>query len=111
MALLKRISASTLMETLVATVLIVIVFMISSLVLNSLFSNSLRQNTNVIDHRLNQLEYEYANGALVLPYYEDMGNWEITVTREYYESQGFLRFETINTATQKQIINTIPDDH
>ncbi len=53
MVVLKKIKAFTLMETLVATVLIVIVFMISSMLLNNLFYNSIKDNTIAIDAHLN----------------------------------------------------------
>ena len=44
MDVLKRIKGSTLMETLVATVLIVVVFMMASLTLNALFSTTITTN-------------------------------------------------------------------
>ena len=41
MVVLKKIKASTLMETLVATVLIIVVFMAASMILNNMFLNAM----------------------------------------------------------------------
>ena len=61
MVILKKIKASTLMETLVASVLIVVVFMISSMILNNLFSNTIKSNTRAIEAHINELQYLYIN--------------------------------------------------
>jgi hypothetical protein len=80
MAVLRKIKASTLMETMVATVLIVVIFMISSLILNALFSAQVNGNLQPIKSRLDQLEYQYANQQINLPYYEEWKTWHITIS-------------------------------
>lgn len=78
MALLKgKVRASTLLETIVATVLILVIFAISSLVINSVFINGLKGNPSQVRDRMNFLEYELINGKIELPYSEDFGPWEI----------------------------------
>lgn len=79
MAVLTKIKASTLMETMVATVLIVVIFMFSSLILNSLFSAQVKGNLQPIKSHLHQLEYQYTNQKINLPYYEEWKTWEITI--------------------------------
>ncbi|WP_442845047.1 hypothetical protein [Leeuwenhoekiella sp. H156] len=81
MGLLKKVRSSTLIETLVATVLILIIFVISSMILNSLFRNHVTANTNDIEMRLNTLEYQLNSGQLDLPYMESYKDWEISLKR------------------------------
>nr|WP_299067290.1 hypothetical protein [uncultured Allomuricauda sp.] len=80
MVVLKKLKASTLMETMVATVLIVVIFMFSSLILNSLFSAQVKGNLQPIKSHLNQLEYQYVNQKINLPYYEEWKTWDITIS-------------------------------
>lgn len=82
MALLKRITAATLMETLVATVLIIIVFMVSSFTLNNLFSNTIKNNTQGIENYLNELEYFSRNGKINIPFHDYYSGWEIKIDEE-----------------------------
>lgn len=67
------------METLVATVLIVVIFMVTSLVLNNLFAGSIKQNTWKVENRLRTLEYMIQHNKIELPYSEDFGEWNISV--------------------------------
>lgn len=101
MALLKKIKASTLMETLVATVLIVVVFMISSMIMNNLLVSNVKQNTELAEERLNALEYQYKNKGIKLPYYEDYESWEISIlaSKQGESSLIILEAENMNTKT------------
>ncbi|MBC9794701.1 hypothetical protein [Sinomicrobium weinanense] len=78
----KRVKASTLMETLVATVLIVVIFMVTSLILNNLFAGTVKGNTREIETRLDELEYRVKNNLLKLPHSETFGTWNISVAAE-----------------------------
>ncbi len=103
MALLKRIKASTLIETLVATVLIVIIFMVSSMILNNLLSGKIKENTEIVQERLNTLEYQYLNGGIRLPYYEDFENWEITIAPDLDNGGDSVLFTAENISTKKKL--------
>lgn len=109
MALLKRVKASTLMETLVATVLIVVIFMVSSMLMNTMVSDKIKQNTEVAVERLNALEYQFKNNGLALPYYEDFESWEIMVAREKIENTFIVIIEAKNPYTNKVVTNYIND--
>ena len=109
MVVLKRIRASTLMETMVATVLIVIIFMISSKLLNNMFTNGLRaRDQDVLEH-LNRLKYEYQQHYLQLPYLEEVGAWEITVSKEKGKEINIVEFRAENQQTHKSIKQRIID--
>ncbi len=81
MVILKKVRASTLMETLVATVLIVIIFIVSSLVLNNIFSNSVKFNTQKIENELNELEYAVQREQIKLPYTTSYENWNVSAIK------------------------------
>jgi len=103
MVVLKKIKGSTLMEMLVATVLIIIIFIISSMVLNTIFSNTIKNNTRAIESYLNKLEYLNTNDKLQLPYREEFGEWQIHITEFLENNTNKVEFEAVNTRTKKTI--------
>ena len=105
MALLKRIKASTLMETLVATVLIVVIFMTASMLLNNMLSAKVKRNTEVIAERMNALEYQLQNHALALPYYEEFGPWEINIASDNSDNTAIIVLEAQNKHTNNTVLN------
>lgn len=107
MAVLKKIKASTLMETLVATVMIVIVFMIASMILNNLFSNTIKSNTRAIDAHINELQYQYLNGKLKIPYSDDYNEWQISVTLLKGNDLSHVEFEGKNPNTNQIILKEL----
>ena len=103
MALLKKIKASTLMETLVAPALIVIIFIIASMILNNVFSNSIKNNTQGIKQHLYELQYLQVNEKLSIPYYETYGTWDVTIDRYKEDDNFMIEFEAVNTTNNKSI--------
>lgn len=103
MVVLKKIKASTLMETLVATILIIIIFTMASLLLNSLFSNSIQGNNHKLLTHLEKLEYQYKNGIIEIPYFEELDNWNVEVVKENSGISTYLVVEAINKKTNKHI--------
>ncbi len=102
-----RVRASTLMETLVATVLIVVVFMMASMILNNLFSNSIKSNTRDVEAYLSELNYLYLNDKLSLPYYDDYKQWEISIVADKNNTQNIILFEAKNSKTNQNILKEI----
>lgn len=93
------------METLIATVLIMVIFIVSSLILNNLFSNSIKNNTRGITAKINEIEYLYKNGKITLPFYDDYGFWEIKF--ETSDKSGLVNINATNTQTFKTVNKTI----
>lgn len=86
------------METLVATVLIVVVFMITSLLLNSLFANSQKFKAGDKEAYLHQLQYRYQQQQhqqqqLSLPWYEETDFGEVAVFSEVKNGINNVVFE------------------
>ncbi|SFC35788.1 hypothetical protein SAMN04487891_109158 [Flagellimonas taeanensis] len=89
MDVLKKVKASTLMETMVATVLIIVIFMLASLIMNSLFAAKMQENHASLDNYMDKLEYLHANGKIALPYYEERDGWKININNP--ERNGMVR--------------------
>lgn len=69
------------METLVATVLIVLIFMISTFVLNSLFNSTVRAHRDAVQARMTELMYLTSHEKVQLPYDETFGQWLISIEK------------------------------
>ena len=104
MVVLKKVKSATLVEAIVASVLIVIVFMIASLILNNLVLNTFSKNTHPIENRLNELEYEIQNELIKLPYEENYKDWNITIKTEQTDSKMELLILATNEKNKNEII-------
>lgn len=104
MALLKKVNGSTLMETLVATVLIVIVFMMASLTFNQLFGNSIKNNTHGINNEIRKLAYLSQHQQIQLPYSTQYKDWDISINANASSTAiGILEINATHKRTQKSI--------
>lgn len=81
MVILKKVRASTLVETLIASVIIVVVFVIASLSLNSIFKGVVEKNDTSLLNRTKELMYLTKHDKIQIPYYEDTSQWEITIEK------------------------------
>lgn len=106
MALLKKIRSATLMESLVATVLVVILFMIASLILNTVIVNTYKQNTHAVETRLNRLEYEIQHHMGELPHDEKYQNWQISIKQKDQISTIVILAAT-NDSGKKEILREL----
>jgi len=103
MAILKKIKASTLMETLLATVLIVIVFMMASLTLNVLFATTVESNDDSVRQELLYLRYKYGHGKLPLPYQDEQDVWRIRVYQQLWNGKEQVIFSAMNTSNDREL--------
>ena len=67
----RKISASSLVENLVASVLIVIVFMIASLSINNVFGNYIQSDEYEVQQRFSELSYLFIHNKISLGYSEN----------------------------------------
>ncbi|MHA7843219.1 MAG: hypothetical protein ACX93I_07870 [Winogradskyella sp.] len=93
------------METLIATVLIMVIFVVSSLILNNLFSNSIKNNTRGITAKINEVEYQYKNDKITLPFYDAYKTWKINI--EMTDNREKVNINAKNTQTNKTVKKTI----
>ncbi|NRB61412.1 MAG: hypothetical protein HRU50_15945 [Winogradskyella sp.] len=103
----SRLKGSTLMETLVATILIMVVFVVASLVLNNLFSSSINSNISVITNHLNELEYLQSHNQIRLPYSDTFDNWDIMVSNQKEGGNNIIVFEATNKATNNVVSKVV----
>lgn len=82
MVILKKINSATLIETLTASVLIVIVFMMASLTINSVFKGTVKKDVSAIETKVKQLYYLQLHQKIKLPYEETYLNWEISIPKQ-----------------------------
>jgi hypothetical protein len=107
MVVLNKIKASTLIETLVATILIVIIFMVSSMVLNNLFANNIKFNTQKIENELNELEYTIQTEQIKLPYTIDYNDWQVSALKTQIQTIQTVVIEAKHKETEKLIKRTV----
>lgn len=101
MAILKKIQAATLVETLTASGLILIVFLIASLSFNNIFTNHVHRDQSALENRLKELEYLYLHEQLQLPYAKDFEGWEVELTVQ--KEQTLLEYSKGGTTHQKNL--------
>ena len=111
MGLLKKIRGATLVETIVATVLILVIFVISSLIINNLFRNNLVRNTDAIETHLNLLEYRLQHNQVTLPYFEDYADWEISIEEPSRTSESAILIRAQKTNADKQVEKRILNEN
>jgi len=91
MVILKKLKASSLLETLTASVIIVIVFMIASFSFNNVFLNSIRSDDTSLKNRIHEITYFIKHDKLKFPFYEDAEYWIISGERKGSESYFEIR--------------------
>ena len=101
MVVLKKLKGSTLMETLVATILIIVVLTVASLLLNTMFMSSVKNYTSDIDTYLKELHYQYIHKDLELPHFETFQDWDIQLDRK---DSKLIQFSAIQTNTKKSVV-------
>lgn len=82
MVVLKKIKAATLVETLLASAIILIVFFIGSLTLNNVFLSSVKKDTTLLDNRVKELQYGLKHKMVTIPFYEETDSWDISINTE-----------------------------
>jgi len=107
----KKLKATTLMETLVATSIIIIVFVIASLILNNTFRNIMKRDAFAVENRSNQLHYFYINNRLEIPYSESFEKYEVSIEQEEIDKVSYLKITIQDSMSQKASIKYILDEN
>ena len=98
----KKIEGASLVETLIASLLIMIVFGISITTVTNVLERTVKNNTRAIDNELNRLEYLYKNGKLEVPNSMDTNGWFIEIETEKEGDLTFVVFTAKNSKIQKE---------
>ncbi|MCF6347005.1 MAG: hypothetical protein L3J20_01735 [Flavobacteriaceae bacterium] len=94
----RKLKASTLIEVLVASVLIIIVFTIASLTLNNVFKSTIKSNTHSIDTHINKLMYLYQHDIIGVKYQEDFKDWHISFLQQTENNILYVIVEAVQTS-------------
>ena len=77
MVKLKKIKASSLLEILIASVLIMVIFGIAITIINNLFISNFKRDDFALKNRIREIQYFIKNEKLNPPFYEENNYWEI----------------------------------
>lgn len=102
MDVLRKIKASSLVETLAASVLIMIVFMIANLSFTSILTNQRHSKTAILENKIRELEYLVYHHQLSLPYEEEF--MQIPIAIVYKNEQAELSYTLDSVTHHKQIV-------
>lgn len=100
----KKIPGATLMETLVATSIILIVFVVASLVLNNTFRTWAEKDSFSLQNRLEVLQYLYVHKKLTVPYYEDFEGYEIAIESALEDTIEVITYTAIKEGQKTPVI-------
>lgn len=99
MVILKKVRSATLVETMVASVIIVIVFLIASLSLNNIFLGTINSDDATLQNRINELTYFVRNEKIKIPFYEVTPLWDIAIENKKEENV----MEVLNKKNGKEV--------
>ena len=105
--LIKRLDASSLTETIVATTIILIVFAMATATLNNILGNSIEKDTAAIEGFLNEYRYTYKHKKPKLPETIEHGDWLIEVQHEKVAKIELVLIEATHKRTHKKITKRI----
>lgn len=98
---LIRVKGSSLVETLIATIIIMIVFGIAMVSISNILENNIKSSTSAIDTELNKLMYLYENGNLEVPSQESLKEWQIKVEKVKEGEINYILFEGMHKQSKK----------
>ena len=87
------------METMVASVIIVIVFLIASLSLNNIFRGAINSDDSALRNRILELTYFVQYEKIKVPFYEDTPLWDIVIENR----EGGKMMEVVNKKNGKEV--------
>lgn len=105
----STIKAATLVETLVASVLIMLVFSIASLTLNNVFISTIKNNTHGIETYIDKLAYLYHHNKIQLGPQDSFNEWEVSIEKKIEDNNMFIVFDAVHSETKKTISKKIID--
>ncbi len=104
---LLKVRAASLVETLIATVVIMIVFGIAMATVGNILERTVKSSTGVIDAELNRLEYLYQHEKIIVPDIRELGDWKIRVKKTKEGELNYIVFRAKNQKSQKERIKKI----
>ncbi len=88
-----KLKGSSLVETLLATVIILIVFGIAMTTVMNVLERTIKTDTSKIDSELNKMTYQYHHGFIKVPSEEKIGLWNVEISRELKANVAYVIFK------------------
>lgn len=107
MVILKKLTASSLNEVLVATTIIVVVFGIAMAILSNLLRNISLRNNYEQNTLLNEFMYQYQNDRLKIPYTSSNGKFTIEILRVKKLNNTWISFEITSKRSNKKMVKKL----
>jgi uncharacterized membrane protein len=96
-----KVSASSLVETIVATVIIMIVFGIAISSILGVVKRTTENSTYIIDSKLQKLSYLYQNNELKVPNTIEIPQWSIVIKKQQEGKLTFVIFRATHKKNKK----------
>ena len=96
-----KVSASSLVETIVATVIIMIVFGIAMSSILGVLKQTTENSTHKIDSKLEKLSYLYQNNELKVPNTIEIPQWTIQIKQQQEGKLTFVIFRATHKKNKK----------
>lgn len=103
----RRIKASSITETIVATTIISIVFAIAILSLNNILQNVIESDTSVIERKINEFIYKSKYQKVSTPDSFEEGDWIVNLVKEDQNNVPIIEIEAFNRKTKKTLTKSI----
>lgn len=91
-------------ETIIASVIIVLVFSMAILILHAVFKHKISNNTSHLNNHIYELEYRIQHKNIVIPYQETFENWEITIQQVQENLSPWIVCKAEHVKTKKIVL-------
>lgn len=102
-----KVKGSSLVETITATVIIMIVFVIAIGAISNVLKRTANSNTQLINQELNKLEYLHRHNKIEVPDVITLKSWIINIDREQEGDVSYVVFRARNKENRKQKVKRI----
>ena len=100
--LFRKVKGSSLVETIVATVVIMIVFGIAVATIGNILERNVKSSTSIIDKELNKLVYLYQNKKIQVPEIRELDKWTIELKKEQEGNLSYVVFNAKHKVNLKE---------
>jgi hypothetical protein len=104
---IHKLKASSLVETIAATIIITIIFTMATVGVTQMLKQSIDSNTHEIDTELQRLSYLYRHQKVKVPDTIEYNLWNIEIQKEAEQEVNYIVFTAKNSSTKKVVVKKI----
>lgn len=102
-SLKKKLKASSLMEVVIATSILLTVFAIAIFTLNNIMLSSVRQENHRMQNQMRKMMYLYKHQQIAVPFSDVKGKFEVALIKKTDKEMDWIYIIIKNTDTKKSI--------